>query len=126
MSFATDLYTIMTGDASLNAEATGGIFYENLEDNFDLAKKWILYHFRKEQQIDCLGIKNAYTEYEETITVIATNTVDVLDISDQLVTYLNGAAYGEVVDITFTGDGHSFDQDKNIYMNTLTFNVIGE
>jgi len=126
MSFATDLYALMLGDSSINAFITGAINYENLPDNFDLSKKWIVYHYRKSSQTDCLTIKNAYTTYELTVIPITQNTLDLVTITDDLIDYLNGKEQGSIVDVTFTGDGHSFDQEKNIYMNTLTFDVISE
>ena len=128
MSFATDMYTIMIGDSSINSEVNG-IYYENFPDNSDLTKNWIVYRFNRAEQVDCLSIKDAYTVYDLMATIICPGTTDVATlnyISDLLVDYLNGNEGGEIVDINFTGDGHSFDQEKNVYMNTLNFNVISD
>lgn len=124
MSFASDLYTIMVGDSSINAEINGGINYENLPDNFDLAKKWILYYFNRTEQIDCMTIKDAYTNYTITVILITQDTDDLTNISDMVIDYLNGNDYGNILDINFSGDAHTFDREKNIYMNQLTFNAI--
>ena len=123
-SFASDLYTIMNGDASLNASFDGGIYYENLPDNFDLDKKWLMYYFNKEEQFDTFGCKNVYTQYGVTAVIINQNTEDVNTLSDQLVDYINSKSQGGIQDIYFTSDGHAFDREKNVYMNTLQFEAI--
>jgi len=124
MSLASEIYSVMVADTSLNGYIDGGIFYENLPDNFDLKKKWILYYYRKAEQIDSMSCTNLFQNSELTTTVITQNTSDLTTISDRLVEYLNGKESGNIIDIRFSGDGHSFDREKNIYMNTLTFNLV--
>ena len=46
MNFVNDFRTIIIGDASINALATGGIKFGNLPDDFDLRKNWIAYDYR--------------------------------------------------------------------------------
>ena len=104
MSFATDLYGLMTADSSLNSTINGGINYENLPDNFDLSKKWILYYFRRTDQIDCMSIKNAYAQFEISVMIIVQNTTDLENLSDYTITYLNGKNAGGIIDINFTGN----------------------
>jgi len=123
MSFATDIYAVMTGDSSLNSTINGGINYENLPDNFDLSKKWILYFFRISSQVNCLSTKNAYKLYALDVLLIEQNTEDLLSLTDYVINYLNGTEEGGIIDITFLNDAHSFDQEKNIYMNQLSFEV---
>lgn len=124
MSFASDLYYIMSNDSSLNAAIDGGIYFENLPDNFDLTKKWILYYYRKTEQTDCIGIKNAFSNYEVTTVVIAPNSADVITISDLVTEKINGQNYGSIIDMNQISDGHSFDNEKNIYTNSLVFDSI--
>jgi len=124
MSFATDLYAVMIGDASINTEIDGGIHYENLPDNFDLTKKWIVYHYNGREQIDCMKGSKLYEIKDLNVTLITQNTEDLTSISELIKDYLNFTEYGTIMDINFTGDGHTFDQEKNIYMNTLNFDVM--
>ena len=123
MSFATDLNYLMTNDTSLNTYCEGGIMYENLPENFNLTKDWIVYSFNKASQMSCLGNTFA-TNYNLTIKIISNSTIDLETISDHLVTYLNGNDYNGIIDIIFESDNHTLDLEKNIYMNTLQFNVI--
>lgn len=124
MSFSTDLNYIMKTDTSLNAWCTGGIYFENLPENFDLTKDWIVYSFNKVSQESCLNSNLAFMNYVITLKVVGTDTVKVELINDKVVDYLNGNSYSGIQDIIFTGDNHTLDLDKNIYMNTLTFNAL--
>ena len=124
MSFATNLYTLMIGDISINAEIDGGIYYENLPDNFDIKRKWILYFFSRGEQIDCMGYKNAYTVYEVTAIIFTQTTTQLDNLTTLLIEYLNGNTTGSIQDINFQSDGHSYDPEKKLYTNTLTFKAI--
>lgn len=120
MSFATDVNTLMQ-DASLVAYCDGGVYYENLPDNFDLTENWLAYSFRKTEQVNCLDSKNVYTQYTLTCKIVAFDTKTLEDISDYLVDYLNGKTQGDIADIWFTGDNHTIDLEKQIYMNSCDF-----
>ena len=125
MSLGSELYPIMNADASINeAFASGGIYYENLPDNFDLKDKWLLYYYRKTSQVDAMTRKSAYDLYDLEVTMIAQNTSDIVDYTELVTNYLNEIESGGIIDIRFVSDGHSFDQEKNIYTNTLTFELI--
>lgn len=124
MSFATDLQDVMTNDSSINAYCEGGIHYENLPENFEITKDWIVYSFNKDAQQSCLGSTQPFTKYNIAIKIVATDTIELEKINDRLVTYLNGKTYSGIQDILFVGDQHSMDLDKSIYMNTLQFDAI--
>ena len=124
MSFSIDLNTLMTSDPSLNAYANGGIHYENLPENFEITKDWIVYSFNKSSQDFCLGSSPAITRYNVYIKIISTDTVRCEAMNDRTVAYLNGNTSGNIQDIRFVSDDHSVDLDKNIYMNSLNFEVL--
>jgi len=121
MSYGRDLYNLMTSDTSLNVYFDGGIYFENLPDNFDLTKSWMVYSFRKSSQNNCLNAKNAYTTYQIEAKVVSPDTDTSETISDRLIEYLNGNYEGGIVDIWFTADTHTLDLEKGVYMNSLTF-----
>ena len=123
MSFATDILSLMTGDSSINAEVEDRIFYENLPDNFDLNLEWILYHYRRAGQSSCLNGANAFRTFEVTVIIITQDTERLEDLTEMVISHLDGNGAGDIMDVVFTGDGHSFDQEKNIYMNTLNFDA---
>jgi hypothetical protein len=114
----------MTSDTSLNSYCTGGINYENLPENFDLTKEWIVYSFNKTSQISCLGSKASVTNYNITAKILSTNTVTIETINDYLVNYLNGNSYNGIQDILFTGDNHTLDMEKGVYVNSLQFDAL--
>lgn len=121
MSYGSDLNTIMTGDSSLNALCDGGIFFENLPDNFDLTDAWIVYSFRRIGQQDCLTQKNTFTSYAITAKIVTYDSVLTETISDYLANYLNGISQGGIMDIWVTSDNHQIDLERGVYMNSLDF-----
>ena len=121
MSFGTNLTTIMQNDASLSGYLTGGIYFENLPDSYDLSKNWLVYSFRKSSQNDCLSQKNVYQTYDITAKIVATDTVMLETISDYLVDYLNGKTEGNIQDTWFVSDNHTIDLEKSVYMNSIDF-----
>jgi hypothetical protein len=124
MSFATDIDYLMTNDSSLNGYCNGGINYENLPENFDLTKNWIVYSFNKSTQATFMGCDGTLTTYNLTVKAISKSTVDAETISDYVVSYLNGNSYGNIGYIYFVSDSHALDFDKNIYMNTMQFDCM--
>ena len=124
MSFSTDLNYVMTNDSSLLSYCDGGILYENLPENFEITKDWIVYSFNKVSQKDCLFSKSAYTEYNIFVEIVSTDTYKVEVINDYIVKYLNNTTYNGIHDISFIGDSHASDLDRNLYINTLNFNAL--
>jgi hypothetical protein len=124
MSFSRDLKYLMNADSSTTAYATGGIHYENLPENFELSKNWIVYSFNKNSLTSCLSGSSLFTTYNIIVKVVTTDTITLENMSDRLVTYLHSSFYGGIQDIIFQNDNHSMDLDKNIYMNTLQFTSI--
>ncbi len=128
MSFATEIFNVMTSDSSLNGMVDGGIHYENLIDNWlgdtddDV---WVVYSQNKSKQTDCLNTKNVYMNYDLTTVVIQRNTNTELDIiTNRLVTYLNNHESGNIIDIIFKDEQVGFNQQQQIYTNTLNFECI--
>jgi len=125
MSFVTEIYDVMTTDTSLNGMVDGGIHYENLIDNWlgeTKDNEWIVYEQRKSVQNDCITSKNIYMTYELSIVVIQRNTNTKIDvITNRLISYLNNHESGNIVDVGFKNDQGGFDQQQQIYTNTLTF-----
>jgi len=128
MSFVDDIYTLMTADTSLNGQVNGGIHYENLIDNW-LADtddtEWIVYEQRKSAQENCINSKNIYMTYRLTAVIIQRNTNTNVDtITNRLITYLNNYESGNIMDIAFISDQGGFNQQQNIYTNTLEFDCV--
>lgn len=124
MSFSTDFKALITADSSINYDIKGGIHWENLPENFEISKNWIVYSFAKGDQESCLTSTAAFTRYNIALKVICTDSIVLERVSDRIVSYLGGNSYGNIADVLFIGDSHSLDLDKNIYINTLQFNAL--
>jgi hypothetical protein len=93
-------------------------------DNFEITKDWIVDWFNKVSQADCINGKANYVNYSIFVEIVATDTHKQETINDHVVNYLNNATYNGIHDITFVGDSHASNLDKNLYINTLIFNAI--
>jgi len=124
MSFVTDLHYIMKNDSSLNTYCVGGINFENLPENWEIIKDWIIYSFNKASQQNCMNSSEVFTTYNIVLKIVATDTLKLETINNYVVDYLNNKTYNGIQDINFVSDIHTLDLDKNIYMNTLNFDAI--
>ena len=128
MSFTTEINTVINADPSLNEYVDGGMHYENLIDNW-LAdtndNTWIVYEHRKTEQSNCINNKNIFMTYALSVIVIQRNTNTMIDvITNRLIEYLNNHESGNIVDIGFKNDQGGFNQQQNIYTNTLEFECV--
>lgn len=123
MSFGIELRNILTNDASLLGYLDGGIYYEQLPDNYNLEKNWIVYTFNKATENDTLSYKNAYTKYNLNFKLITNDTKENEEISDYLINMLNNKVSENIKDISFVSDSHSSDYEQLIFINNMFFNA---
>jgi len=121
MSFQSDLRTLMVGDSSINTMVNNKIYYENLEENYDLTKDWIVYSFRKASEQDCINSKNAFTTYSIYVRILSASTITVSTLSDLIQNYLNHKEQGGIADVWMVNDSHNIDYDKKQYTILLEF-----
>lgn len=126
MSFVSDFKTIIEADPSINAMVTGDIKFSHLPEDFDIRKTWIVWDFRSAVQNDTLGHNNCFTQYSIAITVTATDSVVMNNLSDLVVDYLNRTTSSTFIDIAFVSDSKitSLNKPANVYQNALEFNAI--
>jgi hypothetical protein len=126
MSFQSDLYTLMTADVStLNIYISNdNICFENLKDNYNITKDWLVYSFKKSTQQDILISKNVFVTYIVYIRLLSMNTVSLNLLGDYVQTYLNNKSQNGIQDIKFITDTHSFDLEKGQYSILLEFEAI--
>jgi hypothetical protein len=122
-NFAIDIYNKMNGNSSINS-LVSGIYFENLPDDSDLTKNWIVYTFNQINSISTLSIKNQLSEYNLQTNVLSPNNNTLNNIANQLNTYLLSVIDTSVRDIYLKDDQHSKDQEQGIYVNTLNYYVI--
>ena len=125
MSFATDIYQIMTADSSLNS-ALGGIYHEHLPHDADIQNDYAVFTYRKSEQFDVFGAKDTLGDYDIYVIVISQSPYSRETLSDSIRAYMNGATYGGIRDIRFEQENKSKELDENIYMNTLEFRAFYE
>ncbi len=125
MSFGTEINAIMLADPSINSLIDGSIYYVNLPKAFPLDKNWLLYWFRRGEQVNSMNKADIYKIYDLTTQVYTPNKNNDLDLlSERLPEYFNNKSGGNIIDILFETDDYAFDQEKQVYANTLEFKCI--
>ncbi len=124
MSLQSDFRALITADSSLNTALSNRIYFEVIEDNYDITKTWCVYSFRKLEQQDCLNNeKNFYETYTLYLRLISPDTVFINSLADYIENYLNGKEQGQIKDIWGLGITPSMDLDKNQHSLLLEFGL---
>jgi hypothetical protein len=124
MSLQSDFRALITADSSLNTALSNRIYFEVIEDNYDITKTWCVYSFRKLEQQDCLNNeKNFYETYTLYLRLISPDTVFINSLADYIKNYLNGKEQGQIKDIWGLGITPSMDLDKNQHSLLLEFGL---
>ena len=124
--FGTDIYTLITSDASLNAD-TDGINFQNLPDNYletGVTGNWIVYDYNITENGDCISENDVYRRYGIYVQVISSDTATRESLSEDVMDLLNGKSQGDIADIGFTNSDTLIDEEKEIYAILLTFTAI--
>jgi hypothetical protein len=122
MSFATELYTLMTSNSSLNAGVTG-IYFQNLPDNFDLKLKYIVYSSSLVDSIDHLAKNNEIDIYTLKVNIIApdSNTVDT--IVGFVRSYMDNLTSGKFRDIKCEQVDNDLEGDREMYVAVIQYKI---
>ncbi len=115
MSFQSDFRTLIVADSSLNTALNNRIFFENIEENYDLTKDWVVYSIKKNEQSDCMNSKMAYLTYTIYLRILSTDTEKINSLGDYIQNYLNHKEQGGIQDIWFINDSHTIDLEKGQY-----------
>jgi hypothetical protein len=123
MSFATSLYTLLTGDTAINA-AVNEIYYQNLPDNTPITATNIVYYFDLTESIDHLAKNNELDIYNLELTIVApdTNTIDT--VLNLVRTYLDNYTSSEFRDIKAQNSGTTIEGERNQYTCTINYRII--
>ena len=125
MSWATDILSVMKGDASINA-ATAGIYYEHLPDDADITNDYIVFTYNTDEIIDTLGEKDTLRIYELNVIVISQSPNTREYLTELLISYLENKAEGGISEISFLSDIRMKELDENIYINTMDYQCFYE
>jgi hypothetical protein len=123
MAFIDDLITVMTSDVSLNTWTTGGIVYENLPVDFDFKKDWIVFGYSSAGYVDTLGQTSVISYYDLEVQVISPLVTNVIRSSNELISLLRNYNANGICFSGLISDGIDINAEKDIYYNTLSFNV---
>lgn len=122
-SFTRRLYFLMNSDPSLNAWVNGGIHYEILPINEgpNQKKNIVSYTANKSRVNTCMHGDVLSTIYTLNVNIYSHHTNDIEAINDKFVEHILSYNDEYIHNINFMGDFHDYDAERDIFINTLTF-----
>ncbi len=124
MAFKQNCYTLLNNiitSESIDAK----IFYENLPENYDLNNDdYIVYTYKKDEQVDMLGQKNLYSLYTLEITTISLNDIIGSDLSEILREYLINISNDYFQQINFIDCQSDIDVQSGVYTYTSQYQIM--
>jgi len=123
--FINDLIICITGDASLNSMATGGIRFDHLPTDFNTSKNWVVFDYELEDTIETIGDSSFVEYYNVTVQIVSKNMMDTINIFDRLSTYFGSYDDGKIRAIAQSpGDPRDFDTEKRVYYKNANFSML--
>ena len=77
MSFATELFTLMTSDSTLNDLVESRIYADNIPDNLHPSHDAIVYNHRLSENENCLDGKSLLEYHDLFVIVLSHNTENI-------------------------------------------------
>lgn len=123
MSFASDIYTLMNADSTVNGLTTG-IYFQNAPDNLALTSEYIVFNY---ELIDDISSFDAYNEmdiYKLDIGIFGGDTVSTNNITEAVRTYLDNYETSVFKDVRVVADERGIDGEKEQYNTILEYRII--
>jgi len=122
--FVDNLLTLMTSDSSLNTLVTGNIVYNHLPVDFNTSKTHIVFNFAKVEDIPCMNATTVYSNYNLECQLVAPDLTDVVDIAEELNTYLTNYSNNNFIEINFRDEVVNFNTEKGVYYKNHNFTIM--
>ncbi len=123
MSFKADFNTAINADANLNSLVDGGIFYQNLPDNFSLNDAHIVYSIELLESVDVISKKAVLENYNVELAIISPDTEERENILSVLNNYLVNYSDASILDVINQGTSDGADGEKDIYTEIVNYNI---
>jgi len=123
MSFASDIYTLMTSDSTLNA-AVDGIYYQIVPDNPDLDEVNIVYTFSLTDSIDILEKNNEIDIYSLSVSIVAQDTAELDTVSGHVRTLLDNYDSTAFRDIKLETTEQELEGEREQFVKTLNYKIM--
>lgn len=122
MSFANDLYTLMTSSSAVNA-AVDGVYFQIIPDNTGTDEVDIVYTFSQIDSIDHLARNNEIDIYNLNIIVLAPDTAEADGVVTILRAYLDNYTSTAFLDIKYQTSEISIEGEREQYIITLNYKI---
>lgn len=126
MSFGTEIYSLVSEDASVAALVGTNVYGQKLDDNFDISDAGILLTYNREEGIHALDGDNVLEIYTLYVTIIAVNTATVESIETAVRAALDDYSDSTIRDVVLEGETNTPELEKDNYLKTLRYRIIYE
>ncbi len=121
MSFATDINTVLQGDAALNTAVSSRIYSYMLPDNLGVELSSIVFTYKKEGGSHVLEEDNVLEDYSLYVVILSPDSATNETISALVRTLLDDYEDDSILDMTYEGDTNGIDQDKERFFKSLEY-----
>ena len=114
----------MKGNSTINAIINGQIVYEVIHVNFDHTKKYVVFSFKKTNDISTLSYPNLLSEYIFSIQCVSPVITDVLTLTDMINAYLLNYKDASLGFQNSLDDETTYDPDEKVWFKTTNYDLM--
>ncbi len=122
MSFASDIYTLLTANTAVN-NSVSGIYYQIIPDNESITANNIVYDFYLSESIDILAQNNLIDIYNVDIIILSDDTLEVNTIAGLLRNYLDNYKDSKFGDVKAENFDVKWEGERGQYIGTLKYKI---
>jgi hypothetical protein len=119
--FKQKIFTVI---ADLLADSFDGIYQGDMPDNYDNTKTWLLLQSKLRSRSRTLDNDTSQEEYELYLAIISPDTQVNEEKKEEIIEVLDDYMDDQIVDITYLDDLDSDDQEQQIYVKLMQYDVI--
>lgn len=123
MSFASDINTVLQGNATLNAAVGSRIYSYSLPDNLDISLPSIVFNYKKESGTHTLGEDNVLEDYYLFVVLLAPDPEINETNADLVRAFLDEHSDAKIREVIFEGDSNGLDQEKERFFKSLEYKI---
>jgi len=125
MSFATDIYTLLTANTAIN-NAVDGIYFQILPDNESLTGSNIAYQFQLSDNISTLETNNVIDIYDVDLAIVCPDTATLDDIIGHIRAYLDnydGGVSSKFRDVNMISIDTQNEGERGQFVGSLKYKI---
>lgn len=124
MSLRSEIYTLLSGDATITGIVSTNVYHRLLPDNFDnTATEAVVFEARIAEPTHTLSERELWDEYVVTIKAVSKTPASIDTLADAIKSAMQGYSSAAAQDVMFDRDNYVYDPDNELHTLSLDFTV---